>query len=194
MLGTVLAGILAHELALIAFALAGWRMRPRADARTFTIHRRSDWNVAAVGLGLLVVVEAVPVHFAAMDKSPAIAWVLSALSLYALLWLIGDYQALRLRPCVLEEDALRVRVGMRWKVQIPRAAIASLAPVRGNPPGRRERGYLRATVFGDPALLLELTAPVTAIGPYGLTRTVRRIGLSPDDPQALTTARAATPA
>ena len=158
-------------------------MKPRSDPGTLTLHRRSSWNVVALGLGLLIVVETVPTHFVAMERAPAAAWALSALSLYALLWLVGDYQGLRLRPCRLEEEVLRVRVGLRWQVEVPRAACAAFTPVRGNAPSRRAPGYLRATVFGDPTHLLELNAPVTAIGPYGIRRRVTRIGLSPDDPE-----------
>jgi hypothetical protein len=118
-------------------------MKPRSDPGALTLHRRSSWNVVALGLGLVIVVETVPTHLVAMERAPAVAWALSALSLYALLWLIGDSQALRLRPCRLEDDALRVRVGLRWKVEVPRAAFAAFTPVRGNRP-RAPRARLRA--------------------------------------------------
>jgi hypothetical protein len=182
-LGATPAAILAHELSRLAFAFAGWRMTPYSDAGTLTVHRQSSWNVVALGFGLLIVVETVPVHLVLMERAPALAWALSALSLYALLWLIGDTQALRLRPCRLADDVLLVRVGLRWKVEVPRAALAAFTPVRGNAPSRRARGYLRATVFGDPTHLLELRAPITAIGPYGIRRSVTWIGVSPDDPE-----------
>jgi len=157
-------------------------MKPRTDPGTLTVHRESSWNVVALGLGLLIVVETLPTHLAVMERAPKVAWVLSALSLYALLWLIGDYQALRLRPCRLDADTLLVRVGLRWKVEVPRAAIAAFTTVRDNAPSRFERGYVRATVFGDPTRLIELRAPIEAIGPYGIMRRVTRIGVSPDDP------------
>jgi len=182
-LGAAIAGILAHEIALLTFALAGWSMKPPGDSGTLTVHRESSWNVVALGFGLLIVVETVPVHLVMMERAPIAAWALSALSLYALLWLVGDYQALRLRPCRLDGDALLVRVGLRWRVEVPRAAIAAFTTVRDNAPSRFERGYARATVFGDPTRMIELSAPVAATGPYGITRRVTRIGVSPDNPE-----------
>jgi len=192
-IGASLAGAIAHELALLTFALLGWRMCPRAGPDCFTVHIKSDWNVVALGLGLLIVVESLPVHLALRERSPILALTLPALSVYGLLWLIGDHQALRLRPCRLAPDALLVRVGLRWTVRVPRAAIAAVRTVRGDAPSRRERGYLRATVFGDPLLLLELATSVAATGPYGMTRRVRRIGLSPDQPQTLIAALGVPP-
>jgi hypothetical protein len=44
---------------------------------------------------------------------------------------------------------------------------------------------LRATPFGDPTLLLDLSREVTAEGPYGIRKPVQRIGLVPDDLPAL---------
>lgn len=176
-----LAETVAYEFGGVAYALAGWRMRGRSDANAFTLHRESGWPIAAIGLGLVVVVEALPMHVLVVRSHPALAWVLTALSVFSLFWLIGDYQGLRLRPCRIERDALLVRVGMRWKARVPLSAIAEVSAVGNDAPSRREPGYLRATVLGEPTVLVRLREPVEASGPYGFTRSVRTIGLAPDD-------------
>ena len=176
-----LADLVAYEIGLFAYAVAGWRMRPVLDARSFTVHRESGWSGAAMGLGLVVVVETFPVHVLVAHWSSGLAWILSALSAYSLLWLIGDAQALRLRPCRVEDDAVLIRIGLRWKALVPRRTIAAVTTVTGDAPPRRGRDYLRATVLGSPTLILELNEPVTVHGPYGTSRQVRRLGLAPDD-------------
>jgi hypothetical protein len=186
-----LADAAAYELAGVAFALGGWRMRPRAEANAFTLHRESGWPMAAVGLGLVLLVEGFPMHVLVARSNPALAWGITALGVLSLFWLIGDFQGLRLRPCRIERDALLVRVGLRWKARVPLALIAAVSAVGADAPPRREPGYLRATVIGDPTVLLRLSEPVKASGPYGLTRGVRTIGLAPDDQAGFLAALAA---
>ena len=175
------ADIVAFELALLVFALLGWAMRARSDARSFTIHRESGWSGIELGLGLVVVVEALPIHLMLSAHRPVLAWMLTALSAYSLLWLIGDAQALRLRPLLIDDDALLVRVGLRSSARIPWYSIASVSLVTGEAPPRRARGYLRATAFGDPTVLIELNEAVAAVGIYGIRRNVTRVGVAPDD-------------
>jgi hypothetical protein len=127
-----------------------------------------------------LLVETLPVHVLVAHFSPVAAWILSGASIYSLLWLIGDYQGLRLRPCRIDDDLLLVRLGLRWSVRVPLAAIAEVRAIRARPAGR-DRGYLHATLIGDPTVLVELREPVRAIGPYGWRRLVHRIGLAPDD-------------
>ena len=116
-LGPRVAGVLATELALVAYAIGGWVRRPAPDhtARSFTCLRA--WTPLLAGLLVLLGVEIVGVHLLVSLASPTIAWVLTALSLYGVLWLVGDAQAARHRPILV--DRLLVRVGLRWTVEIP---------------------------------------------------------------------------
>lgn len=176
-----LSAALACELSLWAFALAGWRMRTPADANAFSVHRESSWSMAAVGIGLVLVVEALPIHFLLVRSHPTLAVIATATSVYGLLWLIGDAQAMRLRPMRIEPDALLVRVGLRSKALVPLDAIASVEPVKADAAPKRGRGTLRATPIGDPTLLLTLREPLVAHGPYGVPLPVARIGVAADE-------------
>lgn len=177
----LLAEVIGYEIARVTFAFAGGWLRPREDERAFTAHRELGWSGIAIGLALAMLVEALPVHVLVSRSHPALAWVLTGLTLYGLLWLAGDFHGLRLRPMRIGADALLVRVGLRWRVRVPLADIVAVRDVKGDAPPRRERGYLRATAFGDPSLIVELRAPLRAIGPYGVRREVTRIGLAPDE-------------
>lgn len=150
------------------------------DPDSFTSHRESGWTSAALGIGLAAVAEALPVHLLVYRSHPWLAWALTAASLYAIVWLIRDARALSARPTRFGATALSIRIGSRLHVELPYDAIASVTPVRGEPPPRKSPGYLRATVLGDPTLILELDRPLRATGPYGWSREALRIGLAPD--------------
>lgn len=175
-----LADAAAYEVALLAYAFAGWRMRAADDEGAFTIHRRGGYSAVAFALGLASVVELTAVHLLLHPWSPTVAWVLTGLSAYGMVWLLGDTQAIRLRLLRADDEALRVRVGLRWSVDVPWGDVVSVTRA-GQPAADDGRGMLRATPIGDPRLVVGLARPLTATGPYGFTRRVSRIGVAVDD-------------
>lgn len=171
----------AYEAALFAYAAIGWRMRVAEDEGAFTIHRKIGYGGIAFALGLVSVVEMAVVHLLLHAWSPAVAWTLTALSAYGIVWLLGDTQAIRLRPMHADEDALRVRVGLRWSVDVPWDDVVAVTRPLRQSAADAGAGLLRATPIGEPRLVLDLAQPLTATGPYGFTRQVSRIGLTVDD-------------
>ena len=178
------ADLFAFEVTMIVYALAGWWMKPAMEPRSFTSHRESGWSAALVGLVLLLLVEGFPVHVMAARAHPMLAWLLTAATLYSLLWLFGDFHGLRLRPMRFTEDALWVRLGLRWNVRVPFAQIRAVVTPNAETEAALKRETLRAVLIGEASVVLELTEPLVATGPYGLTRRVKRIALAPDDRRA----------
>jgi hypothetical protein len=169
-----IAGAIASELGVVGCALTGWR-RPRVAADTFTVHRVNGWTLYAGVFALLTIAETPVVHLAlaAFGHSTA-AWIATGLALYSALWLVGDAHALRHGGVVLGRDALELRLGVRWRGRIARAAIAHVE--RGSAPARAaDFSILGATV------VLHLREPVTLHGLAGRRRTTDVIALSIDD-------------
>jgi hypothetical protein len=108
--------------------------------------------------------------------------VLTALSVYTLLWLAAAFQAARLRPVVVSEDQLLVRSSLLWTVEVPRDAIECVRAVDDAP---RDKRVLRAALGTSPVLLVTLKRPVRALGPFGTHRTVDAIALYVDEPARL---------
>ncbi|HET6231658.1 MAG TPA: hypothetical protein VFE05_16410, partial [Longimicrobiaceae bacterium] len=155
---------IAFEVSLIYYALFSWRARPVVPqgAEAFTSHRRSGYTALVAALVMVSVVEGIAVHLLVEARSATAAWTITAVGLYGVLWVLGDLQALRLRPTLLERDRLHVRVGLRWAVRADWHDIAELRDVGGETLPEKAPGYLRATVLGKPRLVLELRRPVTA--------------------------------
>lgn len=175
-----LARLLTADLLVLYFAFFSWTRKPPAPAGdcTATHHRDAGWLAVVVALGMAIAAEAVALHLAVRLWSPRAAWILTGLSAYSLVWLAGDYRALVLRPTLLAGDALLLRVGMRWRAEIPVSAIRALGASR--PADDRGPGFVRATVFGPARLVLDLAAPVPLVGPFGARRVASRIGLQVD--------------
>ena len=179
----LLADALAFEIAVGHCAFAGWRERPVASPRTFTYHRRVAYGAMMGALLLVLAAETVGLHLLLQRWSPATAWVLTGLSIYSAFWLLGLYQAVRLRPIRIEEDRLLIRIGLKWRVEVPFEDVAALEILRGGTVLPKRKDLLRAVVLGDARYLLRLKRPLTAEGAYGMRKQVEQIAFTVDEPQ-----------
>jgi hypothetical protein len=175
------AEVVAYEMGLMHYALLGWRARPAEGPGAFSYHRRGGYGGIVFALAAATAMETAAVHLLVAPQSPKAAWVATGLSLYALLWLVGDFQAVRLRPIVARDDALHLRMGLPWSADVPWTAVAGLHDARAAAPMPRGRESVRMTAMGPPSAVLELRHPVEVRGPYGITRSVRHVGLAVDD-------------
>jgi hypothetical protein len=120
--------------------------------------------------------------------SRAAAWVWTALDLWAVIWLLGDYQALRLRRSSVGGEALHLRYGLRWSVDVPLEAIVAVEPVRAESEWKR-KDVLKVAILDEPRWLISLAEPVVVNGLAGIRKTVRGIALLPDDDEAISALR-----
>jgi len=186
-LGLVAGNLLAYEMAVFYYLLFGWRRAPKDQPLSFTYHRSSAYLAIVGAVMLAAVAELGGMHLLISLWSPTVAWVVSAISVYALLWLIGDAHAIRLRPIRVSETMLHIRVGLRSTIDVPLASIDTIGAPGDRSLSRRTPGYLKSVLLGAANLRVELNTPVDALGPYGLTMEAKTIDLRVDDPQRLET-------
>ena len=181
-----MARILTTEVTTTGLALTGWfRRAPRTG---FTVHRTYCALATHVVLAGLVALETFVVHLLLARVSPVAAWISTACSIYALLWLVGDAHALRLGRIRVERDAVVIEIARRWAAVIPRGAIVAVHRETAVAPGAADRTLDLS--IETPTVALELSAPVTARGPFGLSRTGTRVALTVDDPAGFAAALA----
>ena len=180
----------AFEIATIYYAISGWRKRA---PRGFTVHERSSWGTIACVFVFLIAIESVCAHLVVQLWSVKAAWIITALDLYGILWLIGDYHALRLRPTRIDGDTLILSYGLRWRASIALSSIAAIETVHGEAEWKR-RGVLKVAILDEPRLLIRFTTPQSAHGLAGLTRTIEAVAILADDDSGFAGAmRAACP-
>jgi hypothetical protein len=174
-------GLLRGELEALSFGLGGWFRRTPVQRYSFV--RGRPWGVILALFGFLLLVETTALHVALAPHARVVAWVLTAMSLYALVWVAGDYHALRLGGLELREDGLVLRFGLRWRAHVPWASVAEVLVSDVRIDRRRERDVLDCRVLRTDVQLV-LRAPIVASGPFGLTRPVRKVALAVDRPEA----------
>jgi hypothetical protein len=176
------ATVLASELAVVGLALTGWFRRPRPGALSM---RSTGWMVVPWLIGLLLIGETAVTHLLLQMWSSLAAWITTASSVYLLLWVIADAQAIRLHPVAVSGRALHVRLGVRWRAAIPLADIASVTEIGAVP-----EGAMNLALF-EPTVLVTLRTPAVVRGLLGKRRRADRLALTIDDPKAFVTSVAA---
>jgi hypothetical protein len=176
------AGVMATELAVVYLALTGWFRRPVPGGLAM---RSTGWLLFAGVIGFLVVVESAATHVVlAMTWSPLAAWIASASSVYALVWLVGDAQAIRLYPVAVVNGTLHLRLGVRWRAAVAVTDIVSIEETRTVPAGAVNLALM------EPTVVVTLREPIELRGLLGKRRRGDRIALTIDDPKALIAATA----
>ena len=176
------ADIIATEASLFFYAFAAWGRRPFVPegAHGFSYHKRNSLAAILYTLCIVSATETIAVHFVLRAVAPRAAFVALAVSAFGTVWILGFARAVQLRPILVTAEALHVRSGVQWALEIPRTSIERIDFGRVAAPPKRTPGYLRATL-GQPNVMLELRQSMRAMGPYGITRNVQRIGLVVDD-------------
>lgn len=179
------ADFIASEVAMLFYAFTGWWKRPEATpGRAITFHERNGWGTILACIFVLLAAEGLGMHLLLNIWSAKAAWTWTALDLWAAMWLLGDYHALRLRRSFIDDDALHLRFGLRWSATVSRDNIASIEPVREEREWKR-KDVLKVAILDPPRWLVMLREPVVAHGLAGRTKTVTAIALLPDDDEPL---------
>jgi hypothetical protein len=185
-----IARVVAFEISMLYYALTGWRKRAPAG---FTVHQRSGWATVVGVFVFLIGVESIGAHLVLQMWSVKAAWIVTTLDIYGVLWLLGDYQALRLRPTRIEGQTLFLSYGLRWRAAIPLAAITAIEPVHGEADWKR-KDVLKVAMLDEPRLLIRLAVPQTMYGIAGITRAFEAIAILTDDDSFAEALREAMPA
>ncbi len=179
--GTRVLQVLLTEICVVYYGLFAWRKKPSrpAGAAAFTYHKKSGYGMLAGVLIFVIAVETSLLHFLLKPHVPLLAWLLTALSLYGVIFILADLNAARLRPIHMDARSLAVRVGLRWRCRIPLSDIAGVEAVTLSMENRE--GFLNGVLVGNGNVILILSRPAFAVGFYGMRKRFDRIALAVDD-------------
>lgn len=164
------------EFALLTYSLTGWILLKPKRGTLFSNHRRDD-DTVFIAVAIVICFEAIPVHFLVHEYSVWAAWILTALSTYSLMWVLGEMAARRCRPSLLTRDWLRVSHGLRGEVVIRLTDVIEVVPAAESKP--------EAQVGDDAQLLFRLRKLTTVYGWFGMEKQATEIGVAVDEPERL---------
>jgi hypothetical protein len=175
----LVAAVITSEVATFYYAFFGWKQQPEPRERTVTFHERNGWGTILICIFVLIAAEGLAMHLFLARWNTTAAWGWTALDLWAVIWLLGDYQALRLRRSWIDEEALYIHYGLRWTVTIPRALIAAVGEIREESEWKR-KDVLKLAILDAPRWKITLREPLIARGMAGMRKEVRALAILPD--------------
>jgi hypothetical protein len=151
----------------------------------FTAARTSVYGTFVIGVAVVTLLE-MPVVHALLHR--AALWVhalLVAANAAALVWIFRERRRMRGAAHTLDADALAIALPGKWRGAIPVALIASVRRISPAPGTTRPRGCIRVTPLDSPNVELQLRAPATLRGSFGIDRRAARVQLFVDEPDEL---------
>lgn len=119
--------IISAEITMFYYALASWKQRPAARQNEFTLYTKTSFMAIYIMLIHALIVETLAIHLWLHDKSMILSIVLLVLNVYSIIYFLGDIQAVRLNPLVVDEKKIRVSLGLGKRMVIPFDKIEHIA-------------------------------------------------------------------
>ena len=174
---------MATELSVWYYALFSWRKKTalKTNDVAFSYHNAGGYMNMMLGFTLTFLVEIVGIYLLLSQWNVVAAIVVTTLSVYAAVWLLGDARAMR--PIVVDESTMWRECGIQMETIIPldeiETVVFSDAEVRGIDDAER----LSYGTFYHAGAWIAAKQPVEVRTPLD-TKRVRAFGISVDDPKA----------
>lgn len=150
--------------------------------REFTQHGARNRGLV-IGLSVVLVLEAAVIHVMVRAAPWWVHAFLAATNVSVLAFLLRHDQAIQRRPILVGDGAILVQHGLLLSATVPLASVSQVAAAGWRDvPGELTRGYVKASGFDDPNVLVTLRDAVRVRLGFGMHRTARVIGLRVDDP------------
>ncbi len=177
--------VAAAELSVWHYALLSWRKKPYVlpGERAFSYHNAGGYMNMMLGLALAFPVEIIGVHILISQWSIVAASIVTALSIYAAVWLMGDARARVMRPVTISNDCVRLECGIQMESVVLLSDIKAATLSEGELGDIPKGGMLNYGTFYQANVWVETKQPIAVRTMLG-EKWVRSIGLSLDDPHA----------
>ena len=178
------ANVLASEVAVFHYVFA-WRKPTATDQlTTFSNFRKSGIVPVLYAFLGIFFVETLGMHFLLSVWSRTAAWIVTALSVYSCLQLLGHIRAMRARPIRLDDTELVIRHGlMGGDVTIPYSMVRSVTLSGRAVPKEDHLKIALLKSMEKQTIELQTTEPVRVIRAFGLQKDTEHLLLCIDEPE-----------
>ncbi len=173
---------LVSELMVFYYAVFGWFIKKKSfeDVGEYTYSKDTMYGVLFWVIMGVSLIEVPVAHFFLSLWSETVAWIVTGLTLYGMVWLLGGYKAIKYSPIRISEETLWVRIGLRSKVDIALSNIETItSSVNDNEEELYERLLVMTTV--EPNIYISLKNKVEIVGLFGMRKEVDKIAFYVDD-------------
>ena len=175
---------LIFEMKVFYSALFGWFVKKNSfkNVSEYTYSKDTMYGVFLWVILIITMIETPIVHYFLSLWSMKVAWVVTGLTLYGMVWLLGDYKAIKHTPIRVNETHLFIRIGVRSKIDIVLSNIDTIsAHVKEEEKEIYTALVLMPTV--EPNIYITLKEKVSIKGLFGSRKMVDKVALYVDEPK-----------
>ena len=172
----------ATEIAVIYYGFISWKTK-EIEENEFTYHKRSGTPALFNAFMLVIGIETVAFHLLLARWNIVAAWILTALSVYTAIQVLGFAKSLSRRPIAINQDSVMLKYGILNEVEIPFSDITHIELSRKS----LDKDVLTKSLSPLGALerhnvIIHLKKEHELIGLYGMKKKFKVIGLHLDEP------------
>lgn len=191
MLGTgALLEIVMTELSVFYYSIGIWLRKPALPEHgCFTYHKQSQVKPIVIVFIVIIIVETVGLHFLVSIWSDILAWIMTAINVYGIVYMIAFKNSFRFLPILLDDNDLRIRLGFQCDINIPLHSIESIDIAKEIGIGEKipKDVYMAYLRFDTPQFQIRLKEPVAVKGAFGISKQISSVIVRVDEPQLFTT-------
>nr|WP_283171773.1 hypothetical protein [Curtanaerobium respiraculi] len=150
-------------------------------ARAFPYHRKSGYIAFVVALLVLGCIETAVMHLLLTRMNVTLAIVVTALTVYMLLWIAGSARAAVMNPLIVGSEHVVLQWGAHMSERVPFDAIARIG---GEPVDVPKGKRLDLTPMGAEPLWIEFARPIVMHTFFGGEREILAAAVAPDERRA----------
>ncbi|MGX5172456.1 hypothetical protein ACUR5C_00345 [Aliikangiella sp. IMCC44653] len=136
------------------------------------------WIVAIAQLPTLPLI-----HIFIENKNmPLLAWIITLLTLWSVIYYLAQVQATRFRPIELDNELLKYRSGLSWESDIPLKKIIKARKVHYKDK-IDEFAYFLSPLGSEKNIIIEFDTSIKFIGPFFLSKRRKKAAISLDKPE-----------
>jgi hypothetical protein len=186
-LGDVLAiKLMASEISMLKFGLMPFRKKETIPSATagYSIHKDAGYIALFSIFMFACFAELIGFHLLIAHYSNTAAIIISILSVYGIVIIVGDLAAIIKKPVLVLPDKLILRTGIRWVADVERGNILSVEKLRtGFEPDKDtfSGGILKSSIN----ICFTFAQPVSVERVYSKTVSVTKIVMTVDDADKL---------
>ena len=158
------------EVSVIYYGFLTWRTRT-LEKNEFTYHKESGTPALLGAFIFIIVIETFVLHLLLAKWSVIAAWILSGLSIYTALQVLGFARSLTKRPISIDVDSLSLRYGILI-VELISTPIENPSFIKLSPLGEMESHNT----------IIRLNQEHVLTGLYGAKKRFKILGLHVDEP------------
>ena len=169
------------EIAVFYYGFVHWKKRKLKD-NEFTYHKESGTISLLIAIIFIVAVETVVLHILLQKWNVTVAWILTFLSIYSGIQLLGFLKSMSKRPILIKDDKLYLKYGIMNETTIDLKSIDSIEISSKDIELNKETRKL--SILGELEghnIIIRLKQENKLNGLYGIKRTYKNLALHVDN-------------